>query len=45
MKIIVWIEYITTCLNAISKGAKIIIDNWPANIPNPDNEKRNEHNG
>lgn len=27
------VEYITSCVNAISKGFKTALDHWPANNP------------
>jgi hypothetical protein len=32
-KVLEYIEYLTACANAISKGAKICLDSWPANSP------------
>jgi hypothetical protein len=27
------VEYITSCVNAISKGFKVVADSWPDNNP------------
>lgn len=32
-KVLEFIEYFTSCANAISKGAKVCFDNWPGNSP------------
>ena len=32
-KILAYIEFISACVNAISKGAKTTADNWPTDNP------------
>lgn len=27
------VEYITACVNAVSKGFKIVVDHWPTDNP------------
>jgi hypothetical protein len=38
------IEYLTGCMNAISKGAKIIITDWPVNNPFTGGSKKDAAN-
>lgn len=41
-KIFEIVEYITSCVNAVSKGFKVVADNWPVNNPfvNGDTNKK-----
>lgn len=32
-KIVDYVEFLTACINAISKGIKVCFDNWPVNNP------------
>jgi hypothetical protein len=38
------IEYLTGCMNAISKGAKIILTDWPTNNPFVSGSKKDAAN-
>lgn len=39
--VLAWVEYITACLNAITKGLKTVTDSWPVDSPFSDTNKTN----